>query len=832
MKKLFVLLSVVLASLSINAETVELKKVVADAIAAAKDSVKAGNTAYNVVPVMLHPDVTYTLNEELALGTQDVRINGGGAIVVLSGKGQITTQGYLMVRCVGFDCTDNEVAPFAMDANPDASKAASTEEMQARYGCSRTLYFAEDPICIYGCAFSNLKTALFSKNDAPWAIKSLTLNNNVVQMNYEEGAPCIDLYGDGKCTENGIKSLVIKNNTFYNIAINNKSYFIRYANASNAQPQKVWPNDPTSSFDLLNNTFCQAMAGQNWANNYPSKNNVTLTFKNNIFYNTYRLQKIGGSCVLNFAATDNIVYSNLADYPVDATDKAKYGTEIDPGFTVPTTPLDLANVTGLAANFTPATGITIGDPSWAPVYEPKEKTAECNYQVISTQDMLIQKSYKGGTTTKPAIDDVNYPWFVYENASSTCDDGTPEVSVANAYTSYDLITGDYYENAADRKMLPATDGTWAGGYPKVEAEKTITFHMTGITKARLLMTGAGSNSNIANIHVYQSNGIEILALQTSDLKGKSQKAAQAVSEFIDVANLDMNEAYTFYITAESGTTQLVAIHAYGDDLTYNSNYFIPYEKYPGTNWQAVNFSNCLVTKTKDGANKFGISDDCPWLVFTDPGSTLDDGTSEVTRSGAYSTIDIYTGKAIASTDEYPNPWGGTIVGGMYVIDDAMTNCGSIKINGDAKTVDFYAKKVTKVAFVLTGGSSQSTNTIKLDVIDVATGETVQSLTSEAMANKSNKVANANGSVLTVSDLDPSKAYRFAFSRGENDVFILSALVTGTDLTVAPAASDAIANEIVSIPDDATPLIVAPVKYVNAKGQIVIGNYNIAGQRIK
>ena len=76
------------------------------------------------------------------------------------------------------------------------------------------------------------------------------------------------------------------------------------------------------------------MSNKDFANNMASVNAVTTTIKNNIFYNTYRVQKIAGNTTK--AISDNYLYSDGGENvgSLDNTDKT-YGTEENPQFVGP-----------------------------------------------------------------------------------------------------------------------------------------------------------------------------------------------------------------------------------------------------------------------------------------------------------------------------------------------------------------------------------------------------------------------------------------------------------------------------------------------------------------
>lgn len=74
---------------------------------------------------------------------------------------------------------------------------------------------------------------------------------------------------------------------------NSSAYFIRYSNSSNAQPKKIFGNSGNSStFEISYNTFSKTMNGKDFANNLANTNTLVFNVHHNIFYDTYRLNKL------------------------------------------------------------------------------------------------------------------------------------------------------------------------------------------------------------------------------------------------------------------------------------------------------------------------------------------------------------------------------------------------------------------------------------------------------------------------------------------------------------------------------------------------------------
>ena len=164
----------------------------------------------------------------------------------------------------------------------------------------------------------------------------------------------------------GIKDFTFKNTTFINTEKSN-GYFMRFAHSGSSLPQKVYGTGEKCNFTFQNCTLIQTTTGGNFANMIPNNaNQMTITVKNNIFYDTWRIQKFVQSNTADFAVNDNTIWG--ITNTVDKTDMEKYATEEDPLFEDATIKeLDLTQPNG-GYNFKPtseiAGGKKYGDPRW------------------------------------------------------------------------------------------------------------------------------------------------------------------------------------------------------------------------------------------------------------------------------------------------------------------------------------------------------------------------------------------------------------------------------------------------------------------------------------
>ena len=303
---------------------------------------------------------TYEVADTIAFGKQQVQLRGdknSHATIVFKGAACITTQAALTVKFINFDCEQTIAAPISLDPSPDSTFYYTEEPWASRYGGSQKVFYLDGDIMLKDCTFREVKGSLFSGSNANWALTRLIINNCIAEADYSTIDAFISMYGASTGT---IQHLQLVNSTFYNLQENTTGYFLRLSNASNAQPQKIYGAAGQGSVSIQHCTFVKMMSGSNWWNNYVSKSNVTFTVKDNVFYDTWRIQKAIGNCAVNFTIDDNVTWSDLEDYPVDTTDKTKYATEDDPGMSCPTASVLDFNASpcyGLDAYFRPTKGI-------------------------------------------------------------------------------------------------------------------------------------------------------------------------------------------------------------------------------------------------------------------------------------------------------------------------------------------------------------------------------------------------------------------------------------------------------------------------------------------
>ena len=324
---------------------------------------------------------TYTLNGEAPLGGKNLVIFGNNATVITDATGQITAQTGLVISDANFDCAASTVAPIAMSEEPDESLYTYSETTETaedgtetvvgtfKYEGANQKVYEGTILSVLNSNFANLPVSLIDGGTKPWALRTLLISRSIIQNNNAEGKAIIR-WDNGA---NSIKDIEINNSTFYNTNETTNYYFLRFSNASNATGSKVWgTEDQAMTWNMKNNTFVNSPSNQNFANNYVNNKCVTAEWTQNIFVNTYRLQKaIGGSC--NYVTdSTNCIQGGINE--VDGTDATKFAVldSMDIQYTeLPA--LDLTNPEALKEFFAPyessyAAKVQAGDPRWAVEY--------------------------------------------------------------------------------------------------------------------------------------------------------------------------------------------------------------------------------------------------------------------------------------------------------------------------------------------------------------------------------------------------------------------------------------------------------------------------------
>lgn len=823
MKKLFTLISAVLVCLGAGAQNLKL----ADVIKNTLDTCK-----HEIVPVFLDGTKTYELDSYVDFGTRGAIVWGGGATIVVSGEGQIATSAYLQFRNANLECSGATVAPFAMSKAPDASLKINEEGSAIKFeGANQKVFWNSHVVSIEKCNFANLKNSLFYGNKQPWALHTFKLHNCVVQFEGDKLADgVINLVGS---STGAIKNIILTDNTIYNITPNTTNRFIRYGNASNAQPQKIWGSDPNvgySIFTMTNNTI--AYPCKEFANNFPNRGKIVfLDWKKNIFVDVTRLQKIGGNNECLHTAADNILFSTTGAAQ-DGTDLKKFGTEENVAMTIPTTALDFANIAALKANFAPAfaTNATcngFGAPRWGITFKTDiVKTPGTGYEVVLGPDMLsLDKYYVVETgVVKPGIDVEAYPWISYVrgDGKNVLTNGQNEAQNSDRWTDLNPVTG------VKGEWIQATGANGSVKSPVISEywNKWMEANVKGAKTFKVYATGSASSKATDGIAVkLTATGTDGSVVEATSTPG----AIYGKGTASDAVAVELNPAVAYVIKIEvvsetktsSSDVQITGFNIIGEDTTPFPACHTPGEKYPGTNYEVVlgpdmlDLTNLTLqancNEDQIGLVKPGINTEAyPWITYVrgDDKNILSNGQHEAQKSNRWTDINPATGvkgEWIQATgkngsvespviSEYWNKW--MVANVMNTTEFKVYATGS----ASSKEVDGIAVKLT------------------------ATSNTGKVVTATSTPGKI--YGKGTSSDVVAVTLDPKQAYSIKIEvvseskTGSSDVQITGFNITGTDLTVAPSEGDAAIGGATGIEN-----------VENVEVDVNAPAYNIAGQRV-
>ena len=328
----------------------------------------------------LEADGHYTCNGAVDFMGNKMTLRGNKVshpVVTFGADGVIHTSAQLKVKWINFDCSEasGKKGVIEMSPNPPATASAESQNVVAgkNSGKPADVYVLMDPILVDDCAFKDVKGSFFTVGDCSWGIADLRIQNCVIQLDFDGSVSSnyalLSAYSNKYTAPSGgqfwygcIKGMTIRNTTIMNIASNSKNFTIRF---NNKDVDRVFPTaDGTVTW--MDNTFIRIMDGKNFADRTPNQNKYVITFDNNIFYDTWRIQKlIQGNCTVNWHQDQNTTWGVVST--VDGTDKGKWATEEDPGFDLAETKKSLDfTKENFGINLTPTGAISskIGDPRW------------------------------------------------------------------------------------------------------------------------------------------------------------------------------------------------------------------------------------------------------------------------------------------------------------------------------------------------------------------------------------------------------------------------------------------------------------------------------------
>lgn len=315
---------------------------------------------------------TYELNDSAGFGIFPVTFRGdkiNRPVVNVGEKGRIVTMAGTKIKWINFDCTAMKAKGLlCTDAVGDESittDALGFKELGANQNCyviMRTIMFQE-------CFVKNLANGLIHGGDdgAAFSIKDFRITDCIIQQCNATGQSnnLLNMWRSSACAS-GFKDITLKNSTFINTEKSN-GYFMRFAHNGSSLPEKIYGKGAKINAQFINCTLIQTTTSGNFINMFPNNaNQVTISLKNNIFYDTYRIQKFIQGNTVDFAVNDNTIWG--ITNTVDKTDMEKYATEEDPMFVDATIKeLDFTQAK-CGLNFKPTSAIAggkqYGDPRW------------------------------------------------------------------------------------------------------------------------------------------------------------------------------------------------------------------------------------------------------------------------------------------------------------------------------------------------------------------------------------------------------------------------------------------------------------------------------------
>ena len=810
MKKIFTLISVALLCLSASAQV--------NLATAIEDAVKASSDEY--CSVFLDHTKEYVLDSNVDLGLQKAVIWGCGAKVTVKGEGQLSTQTYLQVRSVNFLCAEATKAIIALSATPDESLKINDETSAIKFeGANQKVYWIDNQVSVVLCNFVDLGQSLIYANKQPYALANLKIDQCVVQLRGSKIDPVINWVGSNT---GAIKNIVLSNNTIYNVSQDNtSSWMIRYGNASNAQPQKVWGTDAFSRFQMYNNTIC--FPGKALANNFPNKNNVYLTWKKNIFINTPYLQKVANNAVREFTNADNVLYATEG-FTIDNTDKEKYGTVEDLAIVPPTESLNIDNIFTLKNVFAPkfetiATNSQYGDPRWVtPFKDVIAKTPGYGYEVVLGPDMLdlTNLTLVGNCNeadlgkVKPGIDTVNYPWIKYVRGDdkNILSNGQHEAQKSNRWTDLNPTTGER------GTWLQATGKNGSVESPVISGEwnKWMVVFVKNLTTLKVFATGSASSTAETKVRlVVKAMGTDGTVIEAATAEGSIWGKGKAS----DVCQVELNPEVGYMVEISSVSPgnkkddiQITGLQLYGVDTTPFPVCHAPGEKAPGTNYEVVLGPDMLAeyalvsdpATTKPGINVEAY----PWITYTrgDGLNALENGQYEAQKSNRWTDLNPTTGER------------GTWIQATGKNGSVNSPVVSAQWN---KWMEAAIMDATSFRVYATGSASTKAETGEQLILTATAndGTVVKTATTPGTIWGKGKASDC-----ATLKLDPSKAYVVKIEGKVKDIQITGFNITGTDLSIAPVEEEPGMGDATGIENVET----APVQ----NGRI----YNVLGQEVK
>lgn len=238
----------------------------------------------------LEAGAAYKLEGALDFGLNKVTFRGNKThrpIVEVGENGCITTQAGMKVKFINFDMTKSKQKGLLVLSDQPSDVLLNQNYPTVYVNAGNSCYIIEDPIIFQSVNVKNMPKGLLFGNNTAWSLTDFRIDNCIFQLDNATGDGFINLYGSGAGL---IKNMVWSNSTFYNLAENNTGYFFRYANASNAQPRKIYGEALNSSNHTITHcTFVRTFTAKDFGNNILNNAVYTQRVDHCVFYDVYRL---------------------------------------------------------------------------------------------------------------------------------------------------------------------------------------------------------------------------------------------------------------------------------------------------------------------------------------------------------------------------------------------------------------------------------------------------------------------------------------------------------------------------------------------------------------
>ncbi len=321
-----------------------------------------------VATLTLDADYTVKSAINVPLGTQLV-IDGANHTLTLGAETNFILQDGITLKNLKIDATALTKELIGLSSETPAEVFYDAMGYAAD-GANKTNYHITAPVVIDNCMIKELSHSIIKAN-ASWALKNLTMTNNIIQAKIN-GDKFIAMNNGNS----GIQTILIQNNTLYN-TVSNSANFIAF-NAAN-MPKGIWGESQNwMDWTFSNNTIVKFTTG-NMGDRIQNNAVVKFTCENNLFVDQSKLAKWMTS---NHTRTvSGNVYQKIEVDPAGDDTKNNYYVVADAGVTAPTAALDLTAENGgidlkIGAS-TKAAKYAAGDPRWVVTYVAPEvdKTA-------------------------------------------------------------------------------------------------------------------------------------------------------------------------------------------------------------------------------------------------------------------------------------------------------------------------------------------------------------------------------------------------------------------------------------------------------------------------